>query len=67
VDTFHRHLDADPWPLSDKAQGQPIGTGSDKKRVREQAKLESRIPHAKSHSFSDGSGLRVPSDDGLGD
>ena len=23
VDTFHRYLDADPWPRSDKAQAQP--------------------------------------------
>ena len=68
VDTFRRHLDAEPWPLLDKAQGQPIGTGSSKKRAREQAKLESRIPHMKSQRFSDGSGSRVPSDDdGLGD
>jgi len=28
VDTFRRHLDADPWPPSDEAQRQPIGTGS---------------------------------------
>ena len=66
VDTFRRHLDAEPWPLSDKAQRQPIGTGSSKKREREQAKLESRIPHAKSQRVSDGSGSRVLSDDGLG-
>jgi hypothetical protein len=67
VDTFRRHLDADgPWPPSDQARGQPIGTGSSKKRAREQAKLESRIPHAKSQRFSGGSGSRVPSDDGLG-
>src|SRR5882762_3599973 len=56
VDTFRRHLDADPWPLSDKAQGQPIGIGSSKKRAREQAKWEPRIPHAKSQRFSNGSG-----------
>jgi hypothetical protein len=67
VDTFRRHLDADPWPPSDEAQGQHIGYGSDKKRAREQAKLESRIPHAKSQRFSDGSGSRVPPDDGQGD
>jgi len=67
VDTFRRHLNADPWPLSDKAQGQPIGIRSGKKRAREQAKLEPRIPHAKSQRFSNGSGSRVPSDDGLGD
>jgi hypothetical protein len=67
VDTFRRHLDVDPWPLSDKAQGQPIGIGSSNKRAREQAKLEPRIPHAKSQRFSNGSGSRVPSDDGVGD
>ena len=67
VDTFRRHLDADPWPPSDKARGQLIGTGSDKKRARVQAKLESRIPLAKSQRLLDGRGSRVPSDDGLGD
>jgi hypothetical protein len=67
VDTFRRHLNTYPWPLSDKAQGQPIGIGSSKKRAREQAKLEPRIPHSKSQRFSNGSGSRVPSDDGLGD
>jgi hypothetical protein len=67
VDTFRRHLDADPWPLSDKAQRQFIGIGSSKKQAREQAKLELGIPHAKSQRFSNGSGSRVPSDDGLGD
>ena len=68
VDTSRHHLDSEPWPLSDKAQGQLIVTGSSKKRAREQAKLESRIPHMKSQRFSDGSGSRVPSDDdGLGD
>jgi hypothetical protein len=67
VDTFRRHLNADPWPLSAKAQGQPIGIRSGKKRAREQAKLEPCIPHAKSQRFSNGSGSRVPSDDGLGD
>ena len=66
VDTFRRHLDAEPWPQSDKAQRQAIGTGSSKKREREQAKLESRIPHAKSQRFSDGSGSRVALDGGLG-
>jgi hypothetical protein len=35
VDTFRRHLNAGSWPPSDKAQGQPIGSGSSKKRVRE--------------------------------
>ena len=67
VDTFRRHLNAGPWPPSDKAQGQPIGTGSSKKRVREQGKLELRVPRAKSQRLSDGcgshSGSRVPSDD----
>jgi hypothetical protein len=68
VYTSRHHLDSEPWPLSDKAQGQLIVTGSSKKRAREQAKLESRIPHMKSQRFSDGSGSRVPSDDdGLGD
>jgi hypothetical protein len=67
VDTIRRHLDADrPWPPSDQARGQPIGAGSSKKRAREQAQLELRIPHVKSQRFSDGSGSRVPSDDGLG-
>ena len=67
VDTFRRHLNAGPWPPSDKAQGQPIGTGSSKKRVREQGKLELRVPRAKSQRLSDGSGShsgsRLPSDD----
>jgi hypothetical protein len=67
VDTFRHHLDADPWSLSDKAQGQPIGIGSGKKRARERAKLELRIPHAKSQRFSNRSGSRVPADDRLGD
>jgi hypothetical protein len=66
VDTFCHHLEAEPWPQSDRAHGQPIGTGSSKKWEREQAKLESRIPHAKSQRFSDGSASQVPSDDGLG-
>src|SRR5882762_43816 len=52
VHTFGRHLDADPWPLSDKARGQPIGTGSIKKRVMEDGKLEV----TKSQRRSDGSG-----------
>jgi len=68
VDTFRRHLNMDCWPLSDKARGQPSGTGSGKKRAREQGKLEVRIPGAKSQRRSDGSGSRsrsrVPSDDG---
>jgi len=58
VDTFRRHLDADPWPPSDKFQGQPIGSGSSKKRAREQGKLEVRIPGTKSQRRSDGSGSR---------
>jgi hypothetical protein len=58
VDTFRRHLNADPWPPSDKPQGQPIGTGSGKKRAREQGKLELRIPPTKSQKLSNGSGLR---------
>jgi len=60
VDTFRRYLDANPWPPSDKARGQPIGTGSSNKRAREQTKLESQ-------RLRDGSGSRVPSDDGQGD
>jgi hypothetical protein len=55
VDTFHRYLDADTWPPSDKARGQLIGTGSNKKRAREQGKLEQRIPRMKSQRLSDGS------------
>ena len=51
IDTFRPHLDADPWPLSDQAQGQPICIGSSKKRAREQAMLELRISHAKSQVF----------------
>jgi hypothetical protein len=58
VHTFGRHLKADPWPLSDKARRQPIGTGSSKKRAREGCKLEVRIPGAKSQRRSDGSGSR---------
>ena len=64
VDTFRRYLDADSWPPSDKARGQPMGTGSNKKRERERGKLEQRIPRMKSQRLSDGSGSRVPSDDG---
>jgi hypothetical protein len=63
VDTFRRHLNAGPWPPSDKAQEQPIGTRSSKKRIREQGKLELRISRAKSQRLSDGSGSRVPSDE----
>jgi hypothetical protein len=58
VDTFRRHLNADFWPPSDEARGQPIGTGSNKKRAREQGKLEVRIPGTKSQRRSDGSGSR---------
>jgi len=58
VDTFRRFLDTDPWPLSDKARGQPISTGSSKKRARDQGKLELRIPGMKSQRLSDGSGSR---------
>ena len=58
VDTFRCHLAADPWPLSDEARGQPIGTGSSKKRARYQDKLELRIPGMKSQRLSEGSGSR---------
>jgi hypothetical protein len=58
VHTFGRYLDADPWPLSDKAQRQSIGTGSSKKRAREHDKLEVRIPGTKSQRRSNGSGSR---------
>jgi hypothetical protein len=58
VHTFRCYLSADPWPGSDKARGQPIGTGSSKKRAREQDKLEVRIPGTKSQRRSDGSGSR---------
>ncbi|KAF8230713.1 hypothetical protein L208DRAFT_1400114, partial [Tricholoma matsutake] len=58
VDTFRRHLNADPWPLSDEARGQPINTGSSKKRARDEGKLELRIPGMKSQRLSDGSGSR---------
>jgi hypothetical protein len=67
VDTFRRYLDTDPWPASDKARGQPIGTGSNRKWAREQGKLEQRIPCMKSQRLSDGNGSRVPSGDGQGD
>jgi hypothetical protein len=67
VDVFRRYLDTNPWPSSDQSHGQLIGTGSNKKRAREQGKLELRIPRSKSQRFSDGSGShsgsRVPSDD----
>ena len=57
VDTFRHHLsDADSWPLSDKAQAQPIGIGSGKKRARDEGKLNLRIPGTKSQRLSDGSG-----------
>jgi len=58
VDTFRRNLDPDFWPPSDKAREQPIGTGSSKKRAREQGKLGVRIPGTKSQRLSDGSGSR---------
>ena len=58
VDTFRRFLDIDTWPLSDKARGQPISTGSSKKRARDEGKLELRIPGMKSQRLSDGSGSR---------
>ena len=58
VDTFRRHLNAGYWPSSDKAQAKPIGSGSSKKRVREQGKLEQRILPTKSQKRSNGSGSR---------
>jgi hypothetical protein len=58
VDTFRRHLNAEFWPSSDKFREQPIGTGSSKKRAREQDKLVVRIPGTKSQRRSDGSGSR---------
>jgi len=58
VNTFRHNLNPDLWPSSDKFQGQPIGTGSSKKRAREQGKLEVRIPGTKSQRRSDGSGSR---------
>jgi hypothetical protein len=58
VETFRRNLNADFWPSSDKFREQPIGTGSSKKRAREQGKLEVRIPGRKSQRRSDGSGSR---------
>jgi hypothetical protein len=58
VDTFRRHLNIDCWPPSDQARAQLIGIGSSKKRVREQGKLEVRMPGTKSQRRSDGSGLR---------
>jgi hypothetical protein len=58
VDTFCRYLDADTWPPSDEAQGQLISTGSNKKWVREQGKLEQQILRMKSQRLSDGS--RMP-------
>ena len=57
VDTFHHHLYVDPWLPSDKFQGQPIGSGSSKKRAREQGKLDVQILGTKSQRRSDGSGL----------
>jgi hypothetical protein len=58
VDTFRRNLNADFWPSSDKFREQPIGTGSSKKRAREQDKLVVRIPGTKSQRRSNGSGSR---------
>jgi hypothetical protein len=58
VDTFRRHINMDCWPPSDEARGQPICTGSSKKRAREQGKLEVRILGTKSQRRSDGSGSR---------
>ena len=58
VDTFRRHLNAEFWPSSDKFREQPIGTGSSKKRAREQDKLVVRIPGTKSQRRSNGSGSR---------
>jgi hypothetical protein len=48
VDIFRHHLNASSWPPLDKAQGQPIGCGSSRKWVRDQGKLELRIPQVKS-------------------
>jgi hypothetical protein len=71
VHTFGRHLNTGFLPPSDKARGQPIGTGSSKKRASEQGMLEQRIPSTKSQRRSNGSGSRgrsrVPSDEGQGD
>jgi hypothetical protein len=58
VHTFRRFLDVDPWPLSDKAQRQAIGTGSSKKQAREPDKLEVQISGTKSQRCSNGSGSR---------
>ena len=58
VHTFERHLSADSWPPSDKAQAQPIGTGFSKQRARERGKLEVQILGVKSQRRSDGSGSR---------
>jgi hypothetical protein len=58
VDTFRRNLNAEFWPSSDKFREQPIGTGSSKKRAREQDKLVVRIPGTKSQRRSNGSGSR---------
>jgi hypothetical protein len=56
-DTIRQHLD-DSWPTDDEAEDQLTG----KKRVGEW-----KIPEAKSQKLPDGSGSRVPSDDGQGD
>jgi hypothetical protein len=58
VDTFRHNLNPNLWPSSDKFRRQPIGTGSSKKRAREQGKLEVRMPGTKSQRRSDGSGSR---------
>jgi hypothetical protein len=58
VDMFRRHLNADCWLPSDKARGQPIGTGSGKKRAREQDKLEAPVLGMKSQRHSNGRGVR---------
>ena len=55
VHTFERHLTADSWPWSDKAQARLIGTEFSKKRVREQGKLEVQILGAKAQRRSNGS------------
>jgi hypothetical protein len=56
-DTIRQHLD-DSWPTDDEAEDQLTG----KKRVSEW-----KHPKAKSQKLPDGSGSRVPSDDGQGD
>jgi hypothetical protein len=58
VNMFRQKLNPDLWPSSDKFRRQPIGTGSSKKRAREQGKLEVRMPGTKSQRRSDSSGSR---------